>query len=501
MKRMKKFASLALALVMALALAVPAFAADGTITITNATIGKDYSIYKIFNATYSGDNASYTITSVDAWYSLVSADSSPFTLTQIGTTGEYNVAVKEGKGDSDVLNWLNGIETLPAATATQENVQDTTVKFDVTYGYYLVKSSLNGGGTLTVNNAKPNATVIDKNQEPGNLVKTATNGVTVDGDIKSAQIGDEVNFQITYTATNYDGDKKIVEYYVDDDMPDGFDLVAGSIAVKVGDDTLTLTDDYTIAYGTEDTDDFKVTIPWVGADGVSLYDSPTTITVTYKATMNADAVIDGDGNTNTAKITHKDEDGNIPDPETTKDTDTETVYTYALAIKKVDKQGNPLAGAEFTLKQGDAEVKVSGANGIYTVNPNGTDTIVSPDDGLIIIKGVEGAKYTLTETKAPDGYNLLTAPKEVTPTKTGETTTTVTKYIDADGNVVDTETDVEVKIENTPVAVTPVFVVNFTGSLLPSTGGIGTTIFYVVGGILVAGAAILLVTRKRVEEQ
>lgn len=509
MKNLKKIGAIALAMVLALALCAPAFAAgttDGTITITNATIGEDYSIYKIFSATYSGDNASYTIKSGDAWYDLVNASDSPFTLTQIGTSDEYNVAVTEGKGDTEVLFWLNSIETLPEATATQEDVQKTTVTFTgVSYGYYLIKSTLNGGGTLTVDNATPNATVIDKNQEPGNLVKVANEGVTVDDNqFKSAQIGDVVDFRITYTATNYDGDKKIVEYYVDDDMPDGFDLVANSIAVKVGDDTLTLTDDYTIAYGTEDTDDFKVTIPWVGtdADKTSLYDSPTTITVTYKATMNASAVIDGTGNTNTATITHKNDGKDTPEnPDPTKDTDTETVFTYALAIKKVDKEGNPLAGATFTLKQGDTEVNVSGENGVYTVDPSGAASIVSPEDGLIIIKGVEGVKYTLTETIAPTGYNLLTAPVEVTPVKTGETTTTVTKYIDENGDVVDTETDVEVKVDNSDVAATVMVVVNFTGAQLPSTGGIGTTIFYIVGGILVVGAVILLVTRKRVSDE
>lgn len=512
MKKMKRFASLALALVMALAMAVPAFAANnGTITISNATIGETYSIYKIFDATYSGtdnENASYTITEESEWYNLVRAATDLFTLNKVGETTTYNVALNDGKKAADITAWLKGV-ALPANNGEQTAESDTVEFTGLPYGYYLVKSSLNEGGTLTLDDANPDAKVIDKNQKPSGIEKTAT-GVSVSTDdnnnqFKSAQIGDVVDFKITYNATNYDGDEKIVEYYVNDDMPDGFDLVANSIAVKVGDDTLTLTDDYTIAYGTEDTDDFKVTIPWVGtdADKTSLYDSSTTITVTYKATINANAVIDGAGNANTATITHKNDDKDTPEkPDPTTDTDTETVFTYALAIKKVDEKGKPLAGAEFTLKQGNDNVNVSkNADGTYTVNPDGTDTIVSPDDGLIIIKGVEGVEYTLTETKAPEGYNLLTKPVTVTPVKTGEITTDVTKYIDEKGNVVDTETEVVVKVENNDVAATVMVVVNFTGSLLPSTGGIGTTIFYVVGGILVAGAAILLVTRKRVEEQ
>lgn len=515
MKRMKKFASLALALVMTLAMMAPVFAegtnTTGTITINNATIGKDYSIYKIFDATYDTTQtpalASYTIKSDNAWYTLVEQAPDVFTLTEvIAEPGTFNVAVADG---ADVIAWLNKEEiqnNLPEATASQKAKTVEVTFTGVDFGYYLVKSSLNGGGTLTVDNATPNAEVIDKNQEPGNLVKTATNGVTVDGDIKSAQIGDEVNFQITYTATNYDGEKKIVEYYVDDDMPNGFDLVEDSIAVKVGDEILTLTDDYTIDYGTEDTDDFKVTIPWVGTDSdkTSLYDSPTTITVTYKATINANAVIDGAGNTNTAKITHKNDGKDTPEtPDPIKDTGSETVFTYALAIKKVNKGGQPLEGVKFALTDKDGDpVNVTFKDGVYTVDATAiSNKVITDSEGLIIVKGVDHVKYLLTETETLNGYNLLTTPVEVTPVKTGKTTTTETKYIDENGNVVNTETDVKVEIVDTPVAVTAVVVVNFTGSLLPSTGGIGTTIFYVVGGILVAGAAILLVTRKRVEEQ
>lgn len=507
MKKLKKIASVALALVMAMALMVPAFAAgEGTITVSNATIGEDYSIYKIFSATYSGENAAYTIKSTDPWYNLVNGEGSPFALTQIGSTGEYNVAKATGKTDADVITWLNGIETLPAATATQEEVKTVEVEFkNVDYGYYLVKSSLNGGGTLTVNNATPNATVIDKNQLPGSGDNDGKKVITIDGTTvtnttdKSAEIGDEMEFQITYTATNYNGPKQITNYKIEDDMPNGFDLKDGTIAVKVGNKTLTLDTDYSIDYGATDADDFTVNIPWVDNNNASKYDSPVEIVVTYTAIMNADAAVDGTGNTNTAKITYTDADGDHSNPDT--DTKTETVYTYALALKKVNKDGEPLAGATFTLKQGDTEVKVSGANGTYKVDPNGTASIVSPESGLIVITGLKNVDYTLTETVAPTGYNVLTAPETVKPVKTGATTTTVTKYLDADGKEVAEPTTETVEVEvNANVGATAMVVVNYTGAVLPSTGGMGTTLFYAIGGVLLAGSAILFVTKKRMGE-
>lgn len=495
MKYTKKLLSLVLVLVLALALAVPGFAAQtvdsglngtGTITITNATLEETYSIYKVFDATYAGsDNASYTIKSDSPWYPIVSGNADMFTLTaSAGDSSVFVVSFKQGVTGEAVRDYLAGQVSNVAADATAE-ATDVEVQFtDVAYGYYLVKSTLNGGGTVTVTNAKPDATVIDKNQEPGTgASKTA-------GD-EDYEIGETIPFTVTFIATNYDGAKDIGEYYVKDTMPSGMELIVDSLVVKVNNSELKK------AY-TENSDTtaagFDITIPWQDENGDFLYTSPSTVTVTYSAKLTATAGIDGDGVTNTAII---DWDVNSDGSEVKTP---ETVYTYALAIKKVDKQGNPLAGAEFELKNGDAVVKVSGSNGNYVVDPNGTATITSPESGLIVIKGVDGDDYTLTETKAPAGYNLMTESLTVTPELIGMTTTTVTKHLDENGKVVDEETSIPVTIELGDVAATPVFVVNFTGTELPSTGGMGTTIFYTLGGVLVVGAAILLVTKKRVHD-
>lgn len=488
MKYTKKLLSLVLVLVLALALAVPGFAAGtGSITITNATVGETYAGYKIFDATYSGENVAYTITTGNQFYGDVAEATDVFTLTQSSVPGTYNVAVVPG---ANVLDWVKGlnIEGFNPDLAATEASSDTVAWSSVPYGYYYITSTL--GTLITVDSNLPDVEVIDKNQEPGgNPSKTAGED--------DYQIGEEIPFTITFTATNYDGETAITEYYVKDTMPAGMELVTTSIEVKV--DGEALTEVYTETSSTT-TAGFDIAIPWQ-KDGNFLYDSPSTVTVTYKAKLTSGAAIDGEGNTNNATINWN---GNTGSEVPVKD----TVYTYALAIKKVDKQGNGLAGATFVLKDAtNNEIKVSSTTGTteganyYVVDPNGNATITSPANGLIIIKGVDSDNYTLTETAAPAGYNLLTKPVEVKPVKTGGTTTSKTIYLDANGNVV-AESDPE-GAEFTitaDVGATAYAVVNFTGTELPSTGGMGTTIFYTLGGVLVVGAAILLVTKKRVHD-
>ena len=136
-----------------------------------------------------------------------------------------------------------------------------------------------------------------------------------------------------------------------------------------------------------------------------------------------------------------------------------------------------------------------------TADDAGT-TMATNADGILVIKGVAAGKYNVTETKAPEGYNQLTEPKEVKAVELAadvKTTTTVI-YKDGDGNVVDEEnkvTEETITIPTNNIAASAVVVVNNTGTTLPSTGGIGTTIFYVVGGVLVLGAGVLLITKKR----
>ena len=290
----------------------------------------------------------------------------------------------------------------------------------------------------------------------------------------------------------------------------------------------------------------------------SLYNSDVTIVVDYWMILEDNAVVDEPGNKNYAQygwspVDNKDNQNKPkqPTPPSEEDkpskkeeVDEATVYTFAIAWVKVDNKGNQLANAEFELpfyvkpvsgkdedtyvylvskadiEAAEAAVEAAGEDAtakaaaqaeltrLNALKAQGTDKVTTTTESAVItIKGLEQGTYSITETKAPEGYNLLTAPFDVVAKKSGNGTTTKTKttiYLDAQGNITDTETSTTVEYltdEDSNVDNVPVYqfdpIKNMKGTELPSTGGIGTTIFYIIGAILVLGAGILLVTRRR----
>ena len=497
------FAALA-ALVMAFAVVTPAFAAEGTgtITITNATVGESYAGYKVFDVTYTEENSdvSYRIYEDNQFFNAINGEGSPFTLTESAVDGVYNVAVNEGVTDEQIITWLSSLvgegSSYTADLAPTQATSATVSWTKVPYGYYLITSSL--GSVVTIDKNNPNAEIVDKNQQPGTDFEKA-----VDGTDEVMQIGVPFTFTLSFGATNYDGENAIEKYTVSDTFPEGMDLVEGenNVTIKINDGTeYTLYETVTL----DENNSFSFDIDWstVSETGehTFTYASPATVTVTYQAVLNADAEIEGAGETNAATLTWT---GN---PEGSESTTSETVYTYALAIKKVDSKGSALPGAEFKLADTDGnEVKVSavdGQDGVYVVDPNGSAVITSPASGVVVIKGVDSTQYSLTETKAPGGYNLLTEAVDVTPVRTGATTTNTTIYLDAQGNVVDQQVEGGSTVTIiADIPATAVAVVNFAGSTLPSTGGMGTTTLYIVGGALVAATGIALVVRRRMNNE
>ena len=516
---MKKILSLILALMMLLTLGTTAFAAndDGSITITNATIGQSYAVYKVFDLTYSGENVAYTYAKsgdTDAFYDALVSESSPFALTAAGNA--YNVSLKEGKTAADITTFLNGqMENLTAKKvgATVEATSDS-VKFDnLPYGYYYITSTL--GGTVTIDSTLKDVQVVDKNQGPtwdngedgkpgpGKVILDQ-NHVNADGDPSkvtenTVNYGDKVDFSIAINATSHVGDQEVTYYYITDTLGDGFNA-AENIKVYVAGVEKTVVTDYTL---TQNGNTFQVTVPHKAEYGANYK-----IEVTYSATVNNSAVLANPGNKNTANFTYDSKTPGTPTPdpkptptypdENKKET---TTYVYALGIVKVDPKGNILKGAEFSVKDANSkDIWAKGDNGVYEYCPEGTEGAVkqfkTDDNGVLTIKGVAAGKYSVTEMVAPAGYNLLQGATEVEAVLKTAYTTKVTTYIDENGNVTSTETE-KTKEYDAGANVTGLVVVNQSGTELPSTGGIGTTIFYVLGGLLMVGAAVLLITKKR----
>ena len=507
MKHARKLASLLLALVMVFALATTAFAQDvtvtggtGSITISNAAKGETYTIYKLFDATVSADNNSiaYTGTIPDGLKTYFTADKNGY----ISATDEAKDGANMSEGLKAALKeWTTTAE--PAATATSDG---SALNFnELAYGYYVVTTS-QGEQVISVDSTMPNATIVDKNSStPSGLTKTAT--ATATGTDKSFSIGDTVTYTVRFKTSNYDGAgenaKKIVSYTIKDTLPDFLEDVKVTSIIVDNDGDETTTKDQVDVTAQFDKDK-KIVIDWYDeANNKFLYNNGATIIITYTAVVTEKAAIDGAGNTNNVTVTWTTDDGTEPGPGKQLETD-ETIYTYAIALKKVNDKGEPLPGAVFEFPFYVKSTPDKDGAYIYagtTAKEGLTNKITTPDDGVIVVKGVASGSYTITEFKAPDGYNKLTGSVTVTAVKTGNTSTHTTVYLDKDGKVVDESAKVtEVKVDIATIAATVLVVVNKAGTELPSTGGMGTTIFYVLGSALVLGAVVLLVTKKRMSD-
>jgi len=249
--------------------------------------------------------------------------------------------------------------------------------------------------------------------------------------------------------------------------------------------------------------DKKFKIDWVDANGNSLYAQGAEIVVTYTAKITSTVNINKTSK-NTISIQPYVDGVPYEKPYSV----SEELNTYAAALKKVDPDGNPLPGAQFTIK-GLTVTKTD--TGIYTVasyDPNSTTesaVLDTDENGMLYIVGLaSNAKLTVTEYKAPEGYNKA----DITGTLDPQVLSTAiykeagTYYYDKDGNLTNTETQTSVEVEENNLSMLDANafeVINKKGVELPSTGGIGTTIFYILGSLLVIGCGIVLISKKRME--
>ncbi len=499
MKCTRKLASLLLALVMVFALATTAFAQDvtvtggtGSITISNAAKGETYTIYKLFDATVNADGSSiaYTGTIPESLKAYFSEDTNDY----ISATPE----AKDGENMSEGLKTALKAWTATATAAATAESDGSALNFkELAYGYYVVTTT-QGDQVISVDSTMPNVTIVDKNSStPKDLSKTASSN--------DVSIGDTVTYTVSFKTSNYYGAgteaKEIVSYTIEDTLPEFLsNVTVTSIIVDNDGNNATAGDQFGV---TAQFANKKIVIDWYDeVNNKFLYDNGATVTITYTAVVTDKAAIDGNGNTNKVTVTWTTKGGDEPGPDKV-ETD-ETIFTYAIALKKVNNKGNALPGAVFEFP---FYVKsTADANGAYiyagtTAGAGLTNQITTPDSGVIVVKGVKSGSYEITEVTAPAGYNKLTAPVTVQAVKTSSTSTHTTVYLDKDGNVVDVSAkEIEVKVDIDTIAATAVVVVNKAGTELPSTGGMGTTVFYVLGAVLVMGAVVLLVTKKRMSD-
>ena len=224
---MKKLLSFLMAALLLVGVCTAAVAEnDGTLTIQNATAGQTYAIYKVFDATYSGTNISYTYTKTgesDALFAALTDTEdalNPFVLTATVVENVYNVTINADATAEAISEWLTAHKDLLTQTASQVAASSTVVFENLPYGYYYVTSTL--GAAVSIDTVTPNVTIIDKNQEPdwdngGKYINVA--GVRVY--INSANIGETLNFVVPVVATNGVGDKLATSYIIDDTLPTG----------------------------------------------------------------------------------------------------------------------------------------------------------------------------------------------------------------------------------------------------------------------------------------
>ena len=480
MKCTRKLASLLLALVMVFALATTAFATEtgtttttGTITVANPVANQEYKAYKIFDVVYDAakEHYSYTIDSTSEWFNTVSAYATGahgLTLTQVNGGDTYVVTTGNGFSAPDFAVALKA--AVDGMTGLQLSGDANSVSVsNLDLGYYFVASSTGALCNLTTTN--PTVTIHDKNDMP--FEKTA--------DQTDVEVGQTVNYTVTGKVPDYTGFTSYT-YKVADTMSEGLTFNQNSIKVTVG--GVDKTADCTIGKNVgENANSFTVTIPVLDKK----YTIGAEIKVTYSAVVNKQAV--ARISSNEAKLTYSNDP--ITGATYTTTPTVVNVYTSKIVIDKVEKvaegtTAKKLAGAEFVLyKKVPAGEKTS--NFYYKWNDTAKKvewveeqpgvtaacTVVTTDDkGAASFDGLANGTYYLVEIKAPAGYNQLTAPVEVK----------------VEGGTAEANLTVTAKVENQ------------AGTLLPSTGGMGTTVFYVLGTVLVLGAVVLLVTKKRMSD-
>ena len=497
---------------------------NATLTVSTADAkfaGKTVNAYKMFSATVSGDGTAVSHTLTDGWkpFFMSSTLDGLTGVTDANVNDKANEYVSKLTGKEKDLsafaakasNWAQTNNNITAdATATVSKNAATDGKYTATftnldYGYYVV--------------AVPGATVADTNSQYAALVRVHSTSVNasikgalptvvkkVNGEnATSAKIGDTLKFTLTSTIPDMSA-YSTYTFNFKDTLSKG--LTFNQVdSVKVGDTTLPKGTDYTVTTSTV-SDSTLLTVTMLNFKAKQQTNAGKTITVTYTATLNKDAVVGGHGNTNSATIQYS----NNPSTGGTGESEPSKVrvFTYGFTVDKYTGDNytdaaTRLAGAKFTLapKNGDpmsfVKVKDGNAteNAVYRVATDDekasttTTTIITPASGKVDFQGLKNGEYTLTETEAPAGYNKLASAigVKVEGQNDGTDTTNANVHITYDNDNGSSNYDQPASNGVIPVR-------NKSGVVLPGTGGMGTIAFTVIGVLVIALGVAWTLKRK-----
>ena len=493
MKHMKRFVALFAALALVLAMAAPAFADEGAgaattekgkITINNAVSGVTYNFYRIMEIETHTDGEPYTgvIYKTNTEWKTFLNDIQWKTYFKVNADDTVTVLRKEADNGEFAKKFAEEAAKVVDGKTVDYSVQATgsKVEKEVELGYYLVVPD----GWADVNpvvcslgSTNPNVTINEKNGKP-TIDKKVKEGSDF-GETNDAAIGDYVEFQLTINVV----DGTPVNYVAHDTMSAGLTFVnegAHSLSIKRNDVTLGSSDYQVVTEGITDKCTFEVKF----TDGVLKTNDK--VVITYWAKINENAVVGNAGNTNSAILKYG-TNGTAQGGQT-------TTYVWSFDVKKYTKDSDnrevALAGAKFQVKSGDkvASFKYDSTNNVYKLagwdvaDAAGLVKVVeTPVSGAIKFEGLDSGTYTLEEVEAPKGYNKLDSAISFT----------IKGVAGADKGQVSYGTDSTGTIK----------VLNNAGTTLPTTGGIGTTIFYLIGGGLMVAAAVLLIAKKRMENK
>ena len=515
MKNVKKLASLLLALLMVFSLAAAASAA----TVTNQT-SHSYAAYRIFSGTQAENSvplgdvewgegvdgaALLTALKGDSRFNVGNDDANIF--ASCTTALDVADVLSAYTDKSDVAKAFANVAAQHLTTVTA-TIADNATSVELPAGYYLLVDTSTPGQDDARNTALLQMTNQDITIESKYSVPSVDKSVQDTdgswGESADWEIGSAVPFKLEGTLpTNYE-DYEAYKYVFHDTLNSALKY-NGDVKVYVqnGDAKTQILSGFTVAPDAAATAGGTLTVTFGNLKMIAGVSSSSKIVVEYTAELLSTAVIGGAGNKNEVYLEYAN-DPNATGKGTTGNTKTDEVlvFTYELDVAKVDgKDGTTtLANAEFVLLSSDKTKAARVSNGklVEWVAASEGTKLTSGNDGKFVIAGLDAGSYYLRETKAPAGYNLLG----------NEIGITITATLDKSENS-PSLTALKISVQNGPDAtaterngdvttgIVSTVVENVAGAQLPLTGGIGTTVFYIAGSVLVLTAAVLSVTRKR----